>query len=857
MTTTTNGHNHKPRDRNPYDSDNGSNNDEDDLAPPPPDVNSCTTVEELRAALTHLTTQDARIDSKLRTLLLKQSELEHSLTRLDLLRAHLGTQVVAARTLSNTMLSPAATTAHRVSSAVRRLDIEQSRVKTTLEVVEQVTELKACVLGVTGSMGAPQDWETAASFLHRAGKIPQEIIRGEFAEEIVPTAEVPDLPSVTLENAAESLCGLFLREFERAAEATDGEKVTRFFKLFPLIGRTDVGLEVYGRYVCQGVAARARDALAAKRQAVADGVGGLGDFFYANAVTRLFEHIANIVEQHGKLIERHYGEGRMGKVIERLQVEADTQGGIIIDTFTDERGIDRKLTDIKSYAFSFLVQSYMPSTRGSMGGPPRSGSPAPGGATHRNSEDEGVDVREVDMLLSEIGVMLGRWSLYCRFLARKCLVGPPEPKGLAETDTLPPLEVPPVITNSALYRKVQDRLIVPFNAMTTFFCRRSVEKAFQLDESSSDLSLSLTSPASSSNPPYITSAVDDVMYIVNNLLQRALHTSQRALASSAISTVSRVLGSDFVGMIQRKMQVESYPKSSSGIPGAPVPDDKILGFLVLLNNLDVASDYTHRLTGTFANASSNIPGADGKPGMDAGSDKAVPLEELFPFQTDAAIVRDALKGMETAFEGKAGELINDGIMVFFNQVVKPKLRPLLAEAFRDVEYLVSPEDDESAYPRSGPDGEDGQEGISPESRDELVKLRFQAGWDALMTPYKRILTEKVFNKLLNTTASYSSKLLEKRIWGYAGRISELGAIRLERDVAGVVGVVVRGGLYGVRDAFARCSQICLVVNMEEDEARDLLTEGAGNDGGRGGDGVEWVLEVEERRRARGMVVGQR
>ncbi|CUS11512.1 unnamed protein product [Tuber aestivum] len=855
MTTTTNNHSHKHHDRNPYDSDNDSNNDEDDLSPPSPDVNSCTTVEELCAALTHLTAQDARIDGKLRTLLLKQSELEHSLTRLDLLRAHLGTQVVAARTLSNTMLSPAAATAHRISSAVRRLDIEQSRVKATLEVVEQVTELKACVLGVTGSMGAPQDWETAASFLHRAGKIPQEIIRGEFAEEIVPTAEVPDLPSVTLENAAESLCGLFLREFERAAEATDGEKVTRFFKLFPLIGRTDVGLEVYGRYVCQGVAARARDALAAKRQAVADGAGGLGDFFYANAVTRLFEHIANIVEQHGKLVERHYGQGRMGKVIERLQVEADTQGGIIIDTFTDERNINRKLTDIKSYAFSFLVQSYMPSTRGPMGGPPRSGSPAPGGTTHRNSEDEGVDVKEVDMLLSEIGVMLGRWSLYCRFIARKCL--PPEPKGLAETDILPPLAIPPVITNSALYRKVQDRLIVPFNTMTTFFCRRSVEKAFQLDESSSDLSLSLTSPASSTNPPYITSAVDDVMYIVNNLLQRALHTSQRALVNNAISTIGRVLGSDFVGMIQRKMQVESYPKSPSGIPGAPVPDDKILGFLVLLNNLDVASDYTHRLIGTFANASLSVPGAESNPGMEANSDNAVPLEELFPFQTDAAIVRDALRGMETSFEGKAGELINDGIMVFFNQVVKLKLRPLLAEAFRDVEYLILPGDDENVYTHTDPDGEDEQEGISPESRDELVKLRFQAGWDALMTPYKRILTEKVFNKLLNTTASYFSKLLEKRIWGYAGRISELGAIRLERDVAGVVGVVVRGGLYGVRDAFARCSQICLVVNMEEDEVGDLLTEGAGSDGGEDGDGVEWVLEVEERRRARGMVVGKR
>lgn len=43
------------------------------------------------------------------------------------------------------------------------------------------------------------------------------------------------------------------------------------------------------------------------------------------------------------------------------------------------------------------------------------------------SEDEGVDVKEIDMLLSELGIMLGRWSLYCRFIARKCLVYTPPP----------------------------------------------------------------------------------------------------------------------------------------------------------------------------------------------------------------------------------------------------------------------------------------------------------------------------------------------------------------------------------------------------------------------------------------------
>jgi hypothetical protein len=377
------------------------------------DIYSATSIDEIHTTLAELGRQEATVTAQLDTLIASQNELSRELGRLDLLRANLGTQVVNAREISNGMLSEAASTAHRISSAFKRLDQEQENVKAVLQVVEQVAELKACVLGVHGSMGAPQDWETAASYLHRASKIPDEVIDGSFAEEIVPTTEVPDPPRVTLEHAAESLCGLFLREFDRATKEGDGARVTRFFKLFPLIGRSDVGLDAYGRYVCQGVAARARATLNA-------GTGGnqrKDNYFYATALTKLFEHIASIVEGHQPLVEQHYGAGRMVKVVERLQIEADVQGGIILDTWSDERSIDRKLTDVKSYAFSFLVQSFLPAQKPS--GTFRSESPfkrdrTPAG---RVSEDEGVDMKEVDSILGESAVMLGRWALYTRFLA--------------------------------------------------------------------------------------------------------------------------------------------------------------------------------------------------------------------------------------------------------------------------------------------------------------------------------------------------------------------------------------------------------------------------------------------------------
>ncbi|KAJ4346493.1 Golgi transport complex subunit 4 [Didymosphaeria variabile] len=769
------------------------------------DVYAATSVAEIHAALAELHQQEAAVTQRLNDLIASQKDLSRELGRLDLLRANLGTQVVNTRAISNGMLSDAASTANRISSAVKRLDHEQSNVKATLEVVEQVAELKACVLGVHGSMGAPQDWETAAGYLSRASKIPDEVIDGSFAEEIVPTAEVPDPPRVTLNAAAESLCGLFLREFEKAATEGDGSRVTRFFKLFPLIGRTDTGLDAYGRYVCQGVAARARtnfnSAPPSQRQE---------SYFYGQTLTKLFEHIAQIVDGHEPLVERHYGPGMMAKVIERLQIEADVQGGIVLDTWHDERNIDRKLTDIKSYAFSFLLQSFKPAN-----GTPRSSSPA--NAAGRTSEDEGVDMKEVDGLLAESALMLGRWALYSRFISDKC--APAEPEDRIDHG----LVMPQFLATSNLYRKVSGHLIEPFNFMTTFFFRRSVEKAFQMDQSPSGLNLNPTKPLSA-EPPFITTAVDTVMYILNQVLQRALATSQRDVIANVVPTVGSLLGTDFIGMIQRKMRDESYPRPV--IQGGLPPEDKVIAFLVLINNLDVSNDYIKRI----------VEQQLGGPSQPQDSSES-PLQNLFPFGHDARFVETKLRNLEHSFAVNSGELLNDGIQVAFHTVLKPRVRPILSEAFREINYRPSDED---------ANGEDGEEDDA-----DLVKARFDRGWGALIRPIKRILTTANFDRLLTVALAYLASALEKRIRGYHGLVNELGAVRLERDISGIVTAAVGGGKYALRDAFAKCTQMTLIMNMEDDEWEEVSTEEAGDSG------IAWVLTADERSFARSIVKGPR
>lgn len=789
----------------------------------PPTVATASDTSELRAALSHLQSRHAALTASLDNALATQPDLNNQLARLDLTRARLSTLSNSTRSLSS-HLHPASTTATKLSDAVSRLDTEQSRVKATLDVVSQVAELKQCILGVVGSMGAPQDWENAAEYMSRARRIPQEVVESAFAEQNVPTAEVPDAPAATLDSASESLCRLFMREFDAAVERGDGSGLTRFFKMFPLIGRAKEGLDAYARYVCQGVALRARQRMQSVRGSQQDGA------VYVQALTKLIEHIAQVIDGHSSLVQRHYGTGTMLRVMERLHGEADVQGGIVLDTWWDERNVERKITEVKSYAYTFLVQSFLPVPGRGMGSStPRSRSPAPGRrrADTPEVEEEGIDIKEIDQLLAEITSMLGPWSLYLRFCASRAAES--ELDG-SEATELPPLTVPNFITSSNLPKKIERNLTEPFKTFATFILRRSVERAFQLEEKPSGLSLNINKSLPA-NTPYITSAVDDVMYMVRQVLSRALATSQAGLVIATAASVGRVLGSDFIGMIQRKMRDESYPKAA--IQGSMPPEDKVLTFLVLMNNLDVATSYIRRIV------HEHLP--EESPSQTNGHTSAPrPLTDLFPLGKDAVAVRNALTTVEGAFCSKANDLIDDGMQVLYTHVLRPRMQPLLVEMLSTTSYAADEDSDSS------------QTSNSQDSETSTAKSIAQRGWTARTKPLRRLLTEANARRLTLLAVDKFSNMLENRIWGYQGRVTEMGAVKLERDIADIANAVVSGEDFRLREEFNRCLEIVSVMNMDEEEWAEveaLEAEGTTAES-------MWALSSKERHRARSVVLGR-
>ena len=404
--------------------------------------------------------------------------------------------------------------------------------------------------------------------------------------------------------------------------------------------------------------------------------------------------------------------------------------------------------------------------------------------------------------------------------------------------------MPDVLTKSNLNRKVSAKLTEPYNVMSTFFFRRSVEKAFQLDESPAGLTLNLNKPIDG-NAPYIISAVDDVMYIVSTVLQKSISTSQKDVVAYVLPSVARILGSDFIGMIQRKMRDESYPRPV--VQGGMPPEDKIVAFIVQINSLDVSNEYLQRIISTRLGTESDE--------QNGAAQSNNPLAASFPFENDVKFVTSALNTLNSSFSTKTSELLSDGLQVLFNNVVKLRLRQVMADTFRDADYSLTEEElAEVAH----------QNETDEEEVLDHVQRHFERGWDALMKPIARLMTPKTYSALLDITTKHLARVLEKRVWSAGGgggaarsgggsggssRVNAYGAIRMERDFNGIVGIVARGN-YALREVFAKVSQILMVANMDDEEWEELGGEDGGDDDD---DGMHWVLDEDERRRARNLV----
>ncbi|KAI7884571.1 COG4-domain-containing protein [Lichtheimia hyalospora FSU 10163] len=507
--------------------------------------------------------------------------------------------------------------------------------------------------------------------------------------------------------------------------------------------------------------------------------------YYADILTRLFENIAVIIDQHQPLVELHYGKGRMLRVIQRLQEESDEECGLILDQFSQNRKLEAKLVEIQSLNIAMIRSS---TTNWSVNNP--SNNQPTTGSEHASQL---VDPRQLDANLLELALIGQRSALFYRFLHERAneemeIIGTDEStqdvimhgkdKRFYGDNGL--------LASSGLTKRTRE-LMNSYLVIDNYLLKRNIEKAMKLDD---------YDPAAG----YTSTCVDDVFFILKKVIRRCITTCEPEVLVSTVNNILKDLDTGYLQVFQQKMSVAFAGQENGGRSAERSADQAKINYMVLLNNLNVSAEYMQRLA------------QDARPDVD----KAIWKHK----EKDLETADKALNNLSSA-SSKFQRLLQSGLEQLLGQIIKPRIRPLFQHGYREVKYVL----DEDEYNEA--------------DVEELFVKRFQSGFDKMIDIYRRTLTEENFGTLMGILLDAITAQWERII--SQTRFNQFGALRFDKDLRSVIHHLSSMTEWLSRDRFTRLNQMATLLNFEEpSEIYDYWGAKAGP--------VSWRLTVAEVKR---------
>ncbi|RKP32329.1 COG4-domain-containing protein [Metschnikowia bicuspidata] len=728
---------------------------------------------------------------------------------------------------------------HSLTLKIKALDQEIGNVNRAHEYVAKVQTLRGHIKRIQYAIDK-QDWETAAKCVHYIKhQLLPALLNGRFASAVVPSAEISEYPGPKIELWIEELKTIFQDLFNEAANSRSVADITKYFQLFPLIDQPELGLNCYSKFICSIIAESAK-ALAQYASYSDEKL-----FVYAEIISKLFESVSLMLAQHSPLISKYYSDSYPNAivyVVSKILREIDTQVGTIADTFYDSSRVERMLHDIKLHTFVSLKKFV-------------SGDTDLSGIVNKDV----ISIVEVGDLVHGISTIMSYWSLYCKFIATNYFAANNEPfEGTAE------LALPNLLANGKFNKKIKGKWVPAFESLYLFYFRRSVEKAFTIEElpSLAPYLVASKKPTSPDQAP-VSSVIEDITLVFHSTLKNVLESAHVSSVKTFINESYKILQEDFLnGFISRALE-ENLPRynqilslsspqdhsttgspasSRTGTPGPetvgsflkgasnalgnvvgsgtamvssanpskPANNPKLTNFVLYLNTMATGFEFISQICTNFTTRDPSY------------------LSNHFPFGIDNEKVSNIIKAeMLEPFYACVKETIRTWLLRFYEQSLKSKVLAMLSDTFTESNeglYIV--------YSSSA-------------LNDPSTILKFKAAWSSIAHPYKQTLHTMVFDMLLRKIVENVAKVTEKKLLGSLKKfkINELGALKLDKDLSYMINEMCEED-YELKEKFVRVTQIALLVGMDSEEYE--LNSYSGEDG----DGINWVLTPLERKQIR-------
>ncbi|XP_008233046.1 PREDICTED: conserved oligomeric Golgi complex subunit 4-like [Prunus mume] len=611
--------------------------------------------------------------------------------------------------------------ADHVSAKVRELDLAQSRVKSTLLRLDAIVELGNCIDGVKQALDT-QVYESAAKYVQRFIQI---------------DSEYRDSGSEQREQLMESkrqLESIVRKKLSEAVDQREHPTVLRFIRLYTPLGLETEGLQVYVGYLRKVIGMRSRLEFEHLVELMEQN-NPIQTVNFVGCLTNLFKDIVLAVEDNDEILRGLCGEDGVVYAICELQEECDTRGSLILKKYMEYRRLPKLSSEINAQNKNLL-------NVGDVG-----------------VGSEGPDPREVELFLEEILSLMQLGEDYTEFMVSKV-------KGLTNVDP----DLGPRATKafrSGSFSKVVQEITGFYVILEGFFMVENVRKAIRIDEHVPD---SLT-----------TSMVDDVFYVLQSCLRRAISTLNISSVIAVLSGSSSLLSNEYHEALQQKMREPNLgAKLFLGGVGVQKTGTEIA---TVLNNLDVSSEYVLKLKHEIEEQ----------------------CLEVFPAPVDREKVKSCLSelgDMSNTFK----QALNAGLEQLV-ATVAPRLRPVL-----DHVGTISYELSEAQYADN--------EVNDPWVQRLLHAVEMNVAW------LQPLMTANNYDSFVHLVLDFIVKRLEATM--IQKRFSQLGGLQLDRDARALVSHFSSMTQRTVRDKFARLTQMATILNLEKvSEILDFWGENSG------------------------------
>ena len=771
-------------------------------------LSSIRTLDEIKAAYEQLQKEEEDVARETELILSQQGQLHAQLKSLSQWAGKLDIAASDATRLAD-VIGSTATLADRVSAKVKQLDTAKSRVSDCQQRVNDLIDLRLCSDGVQSAL-ADEDYEQAAAHLHRFLAMDESSLKVTASEMLnrdsignleetsnsIPQS-VNGLASLetaikTLHDAEDRVRIVIAKRFDEAVQAEDLASIERFFKLFPLINMHEGGLEKFTHYLCSKLVLTAEKNLQEAKSTPPN--DPRYSIVYADTLTLLFEGIARMVEIHQPLIETFYGPGRLITVMLMIQKECDKQSVKIIEEFKKQRKVPEKVNKVRESLYMKASQLSNPSNLANK-----------------------IEAKDLDHILGEITLLQARSEMYFKFVRKRVAADVKISTESNEQRDEKTKQLEQKIASSELCHIMQE-LMSQYILLEDYFMTENIRKAIQhhrqtnktTTDSASTPSLTPSASAISLAAPttamgdedfghsYTDSILlDDIFYIVKKCVSRAISSHNIDGVCAVANNASTILETDFCyGLLQSQLKMgypsgyldltmnviqtsfqEGYKMAAAQATGDSERQKTV--FLIAVNSAENATDYITRLTSALQSELKSLV-----------SQKS---------QHEKDKVENCLAGLP-AVGIKLQAVLEQGIQQLRQAVVKPRIKPWVDT------FLGGHEINEEGYADS--------EANDPFVQNLILNL------DGLLTSFKRSLTPKNYDALVNILVVEVTLQLEKAV--FKSKFSRLGGLLFDREVRSLVAYFTNVTTWSIRDKFSRLTQMATILNLESlSEVADL------------------------------------